>query len=98
VQTWFWPSARVIHAGAHSSARAFGGEPFERLARGRHEVVARRLGLRAARLDDVAQALTFWSRGRLKRLLGRSGDREQRQLEAVRRVRRGQDARGPRKG
>jgi len=29
VQTWFWPSARVIHAGAHSSARAFGGEPFE---------------------------------------------------------------------
>ena len=40
VQTWFWPAARVVHHRAHSSATAFGGEPFERLARARHDVVA----------------------------------------------------------
>jgi len=93
VLTWFWPSARVLHAGAHASVRAFGGEPFERLARARHDVVARRLGPRRARLDDAAQAVTFRSRRRLKRMLGRSGAREQRQLEALRTVR--SDARRP---
>jgi len=87
VQTWFWPSARVLHARAHSTARAFGGEPFERLAQARHDVVARRLGPRRSRLDDAAQAVTFRSRRRLKRMLGRSGIREQRQLEALAQVR-----------
>lgn len=87
VQTWFWPSARVLHTGAHASVRAFGGEPFERLARARHDVVARRLGARRARLDDAAQAVTFRSRGLLKRLLGRSSAREQRQLQALERIR-----------
>jgi N-acetylglucosaminyl-diphospho-decaprenol L-rhamnosyltransferase len=87
VQTWFWPSVRVLHAGAHASVPAFGGEPFERLARARHDVVARRLGPRRSRLDDAAQAVTFRSRRRLKRMLGRSGIREQRQLEALALVR-----------
>jgi GT2 family glycosyltransferase len=83
VETWFWPHARVIHRRAHASASAFGGEPFERLARARHEVVARRLGPRRARLDDAAQAVTFVSRAVAKRALGRPVARERRQLEAV---------------
>ena len=62
--------------------------PFELLARARHEVVARRLGSRSARLDDSAQTLTFASRRLLKRALGREAERERRQLEAIRAVRR----------
>jgi N-acetylglucosaminyl-diphospho-decaprenol L-rhamnosyltransferase len=87
IETWFWPAARVIHHRAHSSRAAFGGEPFELLARARREVVARRLGPRAARIDDVTQAATFASRIAAKRLLGRSAARERRQLAALRRVR-----------
>jgi GT2 family glycosyltransferase len=83
VQTWFWPSARVIHHRAHSTGPAFGGEPFERLSRARHDVVLRRLGPRAARRDDYMQALTFGSRIVGKRLLGRSTMRERRQLAAL---------------
>ena len=44
VETWFWPAARIVHHGAHSTAPAFGGEAFELLARQRREVVARRRG------------------------------------------------------
>ncbi len=83
VQTWFSPAARVLHHRAHSSDAAFGGEPFELLARARHDVVAARLGARRARLDDAAQAATFASRLALKRLLGMRGARERRQLDAV---------------
>src|SRR5207248_6877087 len=88
IETWFWPQARVIHARAHATAPAFGGEPFELLARARHEVVTRRLGPRHARRDDSAQTLTFASRCLLKRALGREADRERRQMEAIRAVRR----------
>ncbi len=88
VQTWFWPSARVIHHRAHSTGPAFGGEPFERLAEARHEVVLRRLGRTAAHRDDLTQALTFGSRILAKGLLGRSTVRERRQLAALWRVRR----------
>lgn len=91
VETWFCPGARVLHHRAHSSARAFGGEPFELLARGRHEVVARRMGAGRGRLDDAAQTVTFASRAALKRALGRDPVRERRQFEALTRV-----ARGPR--
>jgi N-acetylglucosaminyl-diphospho-decaprenol L-rhamnosyltransferase len=83
VQTWFWPTARVVHHGAHSTGPAFGGEPFELLARARHDAVLRRLGRRRAQLDDAAQALTFTSRIVLKSALGRSAKREQKQLRAV---------------
>jgi N-acetylglucosaminyl-diphospho-decaprenol L-rhamnosyltransferase len=83
VQSWFWPSGRVLHHGAHSTSAAFGGEPFERLARARHQAVLRHLGPRRARLDDAAQAVTFASRIALKRALGRSTGRERRQLEAL---------------
>jgi GT2 family glycosyltransferase len=88
VETWFCPSARVLHRRAHSSDKEFGGEPFELLARARREVVARRLGRRRADLDDAAQAATFGSRIASKRLLGRSALRERRQLAALLRARR----------
>lgn len=86
VETWFWPGARVLHRRAHTTERAFGGEPFVQLARARHDVVARRLGPGYARLDDLSQALTFASRMSLKRALGRPSDRERRQLWALARA------------
>ena len=89
VPTWFWPAARIVHHGAHASARAFGGEPFDRLARGRHDVVTRRLGPARARWDDRAQALTFLTRIAARRVLGRAAERERRQLSAVRGLVRG---------
>jgi N-acetylglucosaminyl-diphospho-decaprenol L-rhamnosyltransferase len=88
IPTWFWPSARVVHARAHAAGPAFGAEPFERLAQARREVVARRLGRSRARLDDAAQITTFATRIVAKRVLGRSAARERRQLGALTRVRR----------
>jgi GT2 family glycosyltransferase len=92
IPTWFRPEARVLHHGAHATTRAFDGEPFDRLAAARHDVVARQLGARRARLDDLAQAVTFGSRIALKRVLGLSADRERQQLQAVRRRRRTESA------
>ncbi|HWE07822.1 MAG TPA: glycosyltransferase [Solirubrobacteraceae bacterium] len=88
VETWLWPTARVVHRRGHATERAFGGEAFERLARGRHEAVKLRRGARWAAIDDAAQALTFASRGALKRALGLAAARERRQLEAVTALRR----------
>jgi GT2 family glycosyltransferase/glycosyltransferase involved in cell wall biosynthesis len=87
IETWFWPAARVVHHRAHSSSAAFGGEPFELLARARREVVARRLGPVRAAVDDAAQALTFVSRIAVKGALGRPTRRERRQLQALRAAR-----------
>jgi len=89
VRTWFWPQARVIHAGAHATDSAFGGEDLARLAGTRHAAIALARGERAAARDDLAQAVTFASRAVLKRLLRRGGERERRQLAAVRALRRG---------
>ena len=89
IETWLWPSARVIHHRAHSSMAAFGGEPFERLAVARRDVVRRRLGRRRAALDDALQTLTFASRIGLKTALGRPARRERAQLRALRSARRG---------
>jgi GT2 family glycosyltransferase len=88
IETWFWPAARVVHAGAHSTGREFGGEPFDLLARARHDVVAERMGPRGARIDDLLQTVTFGSRMVLKRGRARDADRERRQLAAIRSVRR----------
>ena len=88
VQTWFWPSARILHRGGHATSKAFGDEPFELLARARHDAVARGLGEQRARLDDQVQALTFRSRIALKRAMRIGAERERRQLEAVLAVRR----------
>jgi GT2 family glycosyltransferase/glycosyltransferase involved in cell wall biosynthesis len=83
VQTWWWPTARVIHHQAHSTQRAFGGEPFELLARQRHAVIAERRGERAARWDDRLQAALLINRIALKTLLARPSVRERRQLRAL---------------
>jgi len=88
IETWFWPTARVVHSGAHATGRAFGGEPFARLARARHDVVTRRLGPARGHIDDGTQALTFASRWVYKRALGRSAERERQQLAALREGRR----------
>jgi N-acetylglucosaminyl-diphospho-decaprenol L-rhamnosyltransferase len=88
VATWFWPQARVLHHQAHASARVYGGEPFQRLAQARHDALEQAHGRRAAVADDRSQAVLFATRLAAKRLLGRDGDRERRQLTAVRAVRR----------
>lgn len=88
IETWLWPQARVVHRRAHSTEREFGGEAFDRLARGRHDAVRLRRGPARAGLDDATQALTFASRLALKRALGRPAARERRQLAAVAGLRR----------
>jgi N-acetylglucosaminyl-diphospho-decaprenol L-rhamnosyltransferase len=93
VETWFWPQARVLHHRAHSTGRAFDGEPFELLAERRREVVAERLGPGARRRDDLVQAATFANRIALKTLLRKPAERERRQLQALLRSRRGRSAR-----
>jgi N-acetylglucosaminyl-diphospho-decaprenol L-rhamnosyltransferase len=88
VETWFWPEARILHHRSASTDRAFGGEPFERLARQRRWVVEERLGPGRRRLDDWAQLVTFADRIGLKALLRRPRERERCQLAALRAVRR----------
>jgi hypothetical protein len=78
----------VLHHRAHSSTQEFGGEPFERLARARRDVIARRLGPRAALADDLTQTIAFASRLVAKRLLGGETSRERQQLRALRSARR----------
>jgi N-acetylglucosaminyl-diphospho-decaprenol L-rhamnosyltransferase len=84
VPTWFWPHARVIHHGAHSTGAAYGGEPFEVLARARHGAISMALGEATARRDDGRQTALFASRAVLKRALRRDHRRELAQLAAVR--------------
>jgi GT2 family glycosyltransferase/glycosyltransferase involved in cell wall biosynthesis len=87
VQTWFWPAARVLHARAHTTARVYGGEPFERLALARHRAIALGAGERVARRDDLTQAALFAGRLAVKRALGRDAGRERSQLRAALRAR-----------
>jgi GT2 family glycosyltransferase len=84
VQTWFWPSARVIHHSAHATAEAFGGEPFDVLAHARHRAIAMTRGELAARRDDRWQVALFASRAAVKRAFRRDHRRELAQLHAVR--------------
>lgn len=86
IETWFWPGARVVHAGAHSTRRVYGGEPYELLASRRREVLRERRGRRRARADDVLQLLTFADRLLLKRLSGRDTRNERRRLTALLRL------------
>jgi GT2 family glycosyltransferase len=83
IETWFWPSARVLHHGGHASLRAFGGEPYSMLARRRREVVRRWRGERRERVDDALQLTTFANRMALKLLVGRSAAREREQAAAL---------------
>jgi N-acetylglucosaminyl-diphospho-decaprenol L-rhamnosyltransferase len=88
VETWFWPSARIRHEGAHTTSRAFGGEAFELLARQRRDVVAKRRGKARARLDDWLMLATLADRIALKSMLRRPTELERRRLAALRRARR----------
>ncbi len=81
--TRFWPAARVLHRGAHSTHAAFGGEPIELLARRRAAVVRERRGALRAHADRVLQAATFRDRIALKRLVRQPAIRERRQLDAL---------------
>jgi N-acetylglucosaminyl-diphospho-decaprenol L-rhamnosyltransferase len=84
VPTILHPEVTVRHLGGRSTARAFGGEAFELQARRRREVVGARLGPRALRMDDGAQALTFG----LRAAVGRERDRNVAALRALRSARR----------
>jgi GT2 family glycosyltransferase len=88
VATVFHPEVTLRHAGGHATEPAFGGEPFELLARRRREVVGARLGARALALDDAAQGLTFATRAAARTLMRRGGERERAQLAALRAARR----------
>ncbi|MBA3300657.1 MAG: glycosyltransferase family 2 protein, partial [Thermoleophilaceae bacterium] len=81
------PDARVFHGRAHSTHRAYGGEPFELLAERRRDVVEKRRGRARRRADDVIQALTFANRIALKTLLRRGTERERAQLRGLRAAR-----------
>jgi N-acetylglucosaminyl-diphospho-decaprenol L-rhamnosyltransferase len=87
VPTILHPHLRIRHTGGHAVLRD--GEPFELLARRRREAVHKTLGVRAERLDDAAQALTFATRIAARRALGRTADRERAQLRALMAARRG---------
>jgi len=76
------------HAGAHSTASAFGGEPYELRAARRKDVVGARLGDRALQVDDAAEALTFVSRAAARILLRRDASAESARLARLRRARR----------
>jgi GT2 family glycosyltransferase len=78
------PEVVVRHLGGRSTARAFGGEAFELQAQRRREVVGARLGARALRIDDGAQALTFG----LRAAVGRERRRNMAALRALRAARR----------
>ena len=88
IETWFWPAARVLHHGGHSTRRLFAGEPYDLLARRRREVVRKWRGARRQTIDDTLQLVTFADRMAIKSLLGRPPRRERRQAEALLRARR----------
>jgi len=83
VPTELQPDVRLRHSGGHSTARAFGGEPFDLLAARRREVVARRLGRRALLLDDLAEGLTFATRAGARMLLRRDSRSERARLAGL---------------
>jgi GT2 family glycosyltransferase len=87
VETVFRPDARVVHQDAHSTAVAFGGEPFELLERQRRAVIGEHRGAEAVRRHDRVWLLTYANRIALKTLTRRPTERERLQLAALRRVR-----------
>ncbi len=87
VATELRPEVSLVHAGRHSTGPAYGGEPFELLAKRRRDVVEASLGRRARTLDDAAQALTFAMRLGARAVLRRDARRERAQLRALARAR-----------
>jgi GT2 family glycosyltransferase len=89
VPTLLHPDLSLEHRGGHSTGPAYGGEPHDLLARRRRDVVRANLGVRAAGLDDAAQALTFATRAAARAALRRDAGRERAQLRAILQARRG---------
>jgi GT2 family glycosyltransferase len=83
IETWFRPDGRVLHHAAHSTQQAFGGEPFDLLARRRHAVIRERRGRTRATVDHALQAITFADRIALKTLVRKPTERERAQLRAL---------------
>jgi GT2 family glycosyltransferase len=73
VRTIYHPQLALLHTGGHSIHRD--GEPYEALARRRHEAMRGR----GQRRDDLAQLLTFATRAAVKR----PNQRERAQLNAL---------------
>ena len=75
LRTFLHTDLELTHTGGHS----IHAEPFEQLARNRHDVIERRLGPRAARRDDAAQIVTFatrtWKGRRERQQLGAALER-----------------------
>ena len=82
IRTELHPQVALRHAGAHATRPAFGGEPFELLARRRRATIGARLGARARLLDDGAQALTFATRTLAHAVAGGDAGRPAAQLRA----------------
>jgi GT2 family glycosyltransferase len=80
IRTVLHPDIALRHAGGHSTLRE--GEPYALLARRRREAIERALGVRARRVDDVAQALTFVTRTIGHTMTGDAG-RPRAQLRAL---------------
>jgi GT2 family glycosyltransferase len=87
VPTEIDPSVRLRHTGAHSTAPAYGGEPYDVLAGRRRVVVGERLGRRALLVDDLAEGLTFATRAAARMILRRDASSERARLNALFRVR-----------
>jgi N-acetylglucosaminyl-diphospho-decaprenol L-rhamnosyltransferase len=62
IPTVLHPHVALRHAGAHSTAPAFGGEPVELLVARRRHVIGENLGGRALARDDFAQLLEHGAR------------------------------------
>jgi len=83
VPTVLHPSIVMTHRGGHATRPAYGGEPYELLARRRRTVVQATLGSRAVVWDDLAQAAGFLRSAALRGLLRKGASRPLRQLRAL---------------
>jgi N-acetylglucosaminyl-diphospho-decaprenol L-rhamnosyltransferase len=82
IPTELRPEVRLIHHGGHATGPALGTRALDLQARRRRAVIGARLGPRALRLDDAAQALTFGARA----LAGRRRTENLAELRSLRRA------------
>jgi N-acetylglucosaminyl-diphospho-decaprenol L-rhamnosyltransferase len=83
IPTELRPEVRLVHHGGHATGPALGASALDLQAHRRRAVVGERLGARALKLDDAAQALTFGARA----LAGRRRAENLAELRSLRRAR-----------